>query len=169
MSLASAIRRWGPLTALAALFLDWTLPFGILNRFFHAHRWFPTHNTGLFAELLGSPSDPAAIIVVSASSPRFWVMGGLLTSAIWTAFQARRNGRLTLWVLSLVTAQFSFFILAEFLLPWMNEKGWMRSGLTEFLFPAVPRGHGRAFGWLQVPSAAFFLLQRLQNPAPPPA
>lgn len=137
------------------LLLDLSLPFGLLNRLFHARRWFPTNLTRVFAEKLASPGNAEAVLVVSAADPRFWVMGGLLLAA---AFLAAVRGRSFPRAFLFLAFQGMLFFSAEFLLPWMHGKSEFSSILRDFLFPTVARGHGRAYGWLHLFSVGSFLL-----------
>lgn len=169
MTLLPDGRRRVPAALAALLLLDWMVPFGFLHRLFQARRWFPTNITRIFAEKLISPGDPAAILVVSASDPRFWVMGGLLAASAGFCLRAWRNGTFSRRAVGLLCAQAALFLLAEFLLPWLNERGGLHSWLGEALFPSVARGHGRAFGWLHLPAPVLFFLQYRRSIPPPTA
>jgi hypothetical protein len=140
---------------LGFLLLDWVLPFGFTHRFFEAHRWFPTNLTRVFAETLMSPGSPSAILLVSASSPRFWVMGSF---SIFSIILAARLKTKRAWIL--LTLQLLVFLSVEFLLPWMGEKNLLSGGLFSALFPVpeIPRGHGRVYGWLYLVGLPSFIL-----------
>jgi hypothetical protein len=140
------IRGWWR-SAAALILLDWTLPFGFLHELVQRRRWFPTNVTRWGAAWLSSPGDPAAVMVVSASAPAFWTLGGLLVFSAPLALRLWRSD--FRWkALAMVFLQAFFFLAASLVLPWLGERGVLSGSWAEALFPVVPRGHGRAFGWV---------------------
>lgn len=151
-----AVRRLR-LVLLGLVLLDWSLPFGFLNGLFNKYRLFPTNITRIFAEHLMSPETFAAVLVVSASAPLFWVMGGLCATTVARCVRSwKTSSPDKVFLLVLALLQLDCFVLPELLLPYLDAHRHLPHALMDALFPPVPRGHGRFYEWLHLLGAALF-------------
>ncbi len=146
---AGVLKRRAGCLALFAAVADWSTPGGFLNRFFHAHHWFPTNLTSLFAERLAAPETAPAILLVSASAPLFWTLLALTAAAL---VAARRRGTAFRLFAALLVA---LFALTQVLMPWWGENDPL-SKVPGF-FPIVSRGNGRAYELAYLYASPLFL------------
>jgi hypothetical protein len=139
---------WGRLLCLVVA-ADAAFAQGLTNRLFYGLHLFPTSLTGLLAGHLGDPSGLAGVSIVSASTPFFWAL--LAATVALSLPELRRKSQLLPALLAIL------FLLTQFLLPWWGENGAPEMFLDR-LFPAVPRGQGRAYERAYVYVAPLVLL-----------
>ncbi|RMG14536.1 MAG: 4Fe-4S binding protein [Deltaproteobacteria bacterium] len=142
--------RWWLSLALFVLFCaalyDWKSG-GVLHRLAQEAGLFPFSLEALAA---GVPSQSLArVLLISASSPSFWYT--LVYSVLVVVFGVRRIRRrktpyVTAQTITLMAVQvLPLFLLPEVILPYLDAKGLLPTGLADALFPRVDYGHGREF------------------------
>jgi ferredoxin len=150
--------RWTGL-ALFVLFCVWLYDWKSGGRFdalFRARGWFPYNLGDLLAtfgqgvqDAASSPDTLLGTLAISAAGPAFWYT--LAYTAVVVLFGVRRIRRrrtpyVTAQTLTLMAIQvFPLFLLPEILLPLLDARGHLPSGLADALFPRVDYGHGREF------------------------